>query len=102
MKSFLLIIGILIPSFLFSQELNIGGQIGTYASDINYGVVTFGGNIEYRPKNSFVSINNELSFYYYKNELVLTVPLYLKIIIGNKFRVCPTFGGFVRTNSNSG
>jgi len=34
--------------------------------------------------------------------LILTIPLYLKIIIGNKFRVCPTFGGFVRTNDNLG
>jgi len=41
MKFILVIIGFLIPSIIFSQELNIGGSVGTYANDIDYGIVTF-------------------------------------------------------------
>ncbi|MCF6172063.1 MAG: hypothetical protein L3J31_01075 [Bacteroidales bacterium] len=39
---------------------------------------------------------------FYNNDFMLTVPLYLKIILGNSFRVCPEAGGFVRTNGNYG
>lgn len=102
MKTLLIILGFLLPSFLFSQELNIGGNIGTSLTFTEPGFVNFGSTIEYRPIKSFISINNDLTFLISNKYVLVTIPVYLKLIIGNKFRVCPSIGGFVRTNGYYG
>ena len=104
MKTILLILVTLISSYSysFSQELNIGGTIGAGPKNNDFRIVTFGGTIEYRPVKSIVSLNTDPILLFNSKDLILTFPLYLKLIIGNKIRFCPTFGGFIRTNSNYG
>jgi len=104
MKIILLMLVTLISSYSysFSQELIIGGTIGTGPKSNDFRIVTFGGTVEYRPVKSIISLNTDPILLFDSKDLMLTVPLYLKLIIGNKIRFCPTFGGFIRTNSNYG
>ena len=104
MKTILLIIVTLISSYSysFSQELNIGGTIGAGPKNNDFRIVTLGATVEYMPVKSIVSLNTDPVFLFDSKDLMLTVPLYLKLIIGKKIRFCPAFGGFIRTNSNYG
>jgi hypothetical protein len=103
----LLLIFILSPD-LFSQELNIGLNAGTaLQGDINK-VIMLGGILEYRPliesenNRSVVAFETNPFLLVSDKDLMLTLPVYLKFIIGNKIRFCPLIGGFARTNSNYG
>ena len=61
-----------------------------------------GGNLEYRPKNAFFSMNTDPFVLFNKNNATFTEPIYLKFIIGKKLRICPAGGLFIRTNGNYG
>lgn len=102
MRAILITSFILFSLFSFSQELNFGGIIGTGPKINKLNILTFGGTIEYRPNKALISLNSDPILLVYNKEIMLTVPLYLKLIIGNKIRFCPTIGGFVRTNANFG
>ena len=86
----------------YAQELNVGLEFTGGPTPGDAYIVAMGPVIEFRPHHSFVSINSGLTFLVYKNESLLTIPLTLKAIIGNKFRFCPTLGGFIRANGNVG
>jgi len=103
MRTFLIIISFLVSSnILFSQELNIGGIIGTASRIYDFKTIAIGGTVEYRPAKSILSLNSDPTLWFNKEGQILTVPVYLKFIIGNKLRFCPAFGGFVRSNANYG
>lgn len=103
MKIVLTGIFIIVSSLVFSQELSVGGFVATNLKiKTSSEILGFGASIEYRPKKSVVSINSDILFFYVNNGPIATFPLYIKIIIGNKLRVCPEFGGFIRTNENYG
>ncbi len=100
---FSLTIFIFLFSFtLFSQKFSYGGTVGTgFIKDTK--IITFGGALEFKPQKVLLSINSDpFILLTDKRNLIFTVPIYLKIILGNKLRVCPLVGGFVRTNSNYG
>jgi hypothetical protein len=83
----------------FSQELNVGGGVGT-DKDLNYlGLCSY---VEFRPNKAIFSLNLDPSYHTSDDLSFLTIPLYLKVIIGNTFRVCPSIGLFARTNGNRG
>jgi hypothetical protein len=87
----------------FSQELNIGGFFGApYQKDLYDFYPLVGAEIEFQPDNSILSLTTNPYVIFPEEETIFTFPLYLKFIIGNKFRVNPGFGGFIRTNSNYG
>lgn len=98
MKSLLISVFIFISGFCFSQELNFGGFIGTGPIATDYQLfLTLGGTIEFRPKKSIISFNLDPTIHFYDHKAAFTAPLYFKFNIGNKFRVCPTIGTFLRT-----
>jgi hypothetical protein len=89
----------------FGQELNLGVNTGVnvlLTSPQNISDFSLGGNLEFRPKNAIFSINTDPFILFQKNNINLTAPLYIKFIIGKKFRVSPSFGGFVRTSGHYG
>jgi hypothetical protein len=95
----LFIIILLFPIYLYSQELNIGGNIGT---NLEHQAVILGGNVEFRPVKSFFSLNFDPSVLLYTKRFCAIFPLYFKLIIGEKIRFCPEFGAFIRTYSSYG
>ncbi len=89
--------------FVFSQELNVGGFSATnWKVESSANILGVGASIEYRPKKAVISFNSDISIFWVNRAPITTFPLTFKIIIGNKLRVCPTFGGFIRTNENYG
>jgi len=87
----------------FSQELNIGGFLGApYQKDLNSFYPFVGPEIEFRPENSILSLTINPYLIFPDKETIATFPFYLKFILGKKIRFCPSFGGFIRTNSNYG
>ncbi len=99
MKIILIIAFCLISTLSFAQEINLGGGLG---SDKEFNFIGLHSYIELRPDKSLFSLNIDPSFHTAKSSSFFTIPVYLKMIIGNKLRVCPSIGAFVRTNSNSG
>lgn len=99
MKLSLAIASCFISILSFSQEINLGGGIGT---DKGFNSIGLHSYLEYRPENAQFSINMDASYHAAESDSFLTIPVYLKLIFGNKFRVCPSIGGFVRSNSNTG
>lgn len=99
----ILFLGFLIISIfdVRSQTLNIGLNTGITSIQPLY-LGTIGGNVEFRPKHAYFSINTDPFVLFNQTYATFTEPLYLKCIIGNKFRVCPSAGGFVRTSGNYG
>ncbi len=97
---------IIFGAFLVSaQEFNLGGSFGTnihhnYSDFDNFELYQLSTSIEYRPKKMVWSLNLDPALLYYYNDYVLSFPLYFKIIIGNKYRVCPIFGGAIRSDHN--
>ncbi len=84
-----------------SQEFNAGLNLGYWhCQGSNY--YSVGGNFEFRPKHAYFSINTDPFVLFDKTYATFTEPIYLKLNIGNKFRVCPSAGGFVRTSGNYG
>src|SRR5690349_11730876 len=99
MKLFkIILLLILFSCSAYSQELNVGGIIGGTPSS-SFEVVALGGAIEYKPEKAIISFNTDPVFLLGTEDLIFTVPLYLKFRIGNKLRFCPLFGVFKRTNA---
>lgn len=97
---YLLILSLLVVSTLgFSQELNFGGTLGMSTAENK---MTLGGSVEYRPNKSMFSINTDSFLLINDSKAIVTLPLYLKLIIGNSIKLCPNLGAFLRTNSNYG
>lgn len=84
----------------FSQELNLGLSTGLISVEKN--IYLIGGSFEYRPNNAFFSLNTDPFISLDNKRLIFTESLYLKFILGNRFRICPTAGGFIRTSGNYG
>jgi hypothetical protein len=102
MRTSLILSIVLISSYSYSQEFNLGGYVGTELIHDNHNIVSFAGTAEFRPFKSPITFNFDPSLFYVENKLILTSPLYFKFIIGEKIRFCPTFGLFIRTNANYG
>ncbi len=102
MKALMTSIFLSLTFISFSQELNVGLGLGTGYKIDNLNALTISPSIEFRPVKSIVSLNSGIQFILVENKTILTFPLSINVIIGNKFRVCPSFGGFVRTNRNLG
>lgn len=93
---------ILMARISIAQELNVGVEFagGMRASEAT--IFSLGPIIEFRPDKSMFSINSGILFDFYEDETLATIPLSLKFIIGKTLRICPTAGGFIRSNSNYG
>lgn len=65
-------------------------------------VLTFGANLEYKPKNALFSFSTDPFVFILDKKVVFTAPLYLKFIFGDKFKICPSVGGFIRTIKSYG
>lgn len=84
-----------------SQEFNAGLNLG-YLPCQGSNYYSFGGNFEFRPKHAYFSINTDPFVLFDKTYATFTEPIYLKFIIGEKLRICPSAGGFVRTSGHYG
>lgn len=93
---------------LCAQELNIGSNLGykfiresqeIYRDEKN--AITFSGMLEFRPNHAIFSLNSEVRCLFEK-ETIIQFPFFLKFIIGNKIRICPSLGAFIGTNGNYG
>lgn len=96
-----IIMFILLFQYSFSQELNIGGEVGFWPiNNISAGVA--GALIEYKLEKPIVSFNTGLISFISKESTIVTLPLYFKLLFGYKLRFCPTIGGFIRTSGSYG
>lgn len=100
-KRIILILFYVLTINCYGQEINVGVNGGLIPLDKNL-YTTIGGAFEYRPKNAIFSINTDPFLLFYQRNVLLTEPIYMKFIIGNKFRFCPVAGGFVRTTRSYG
>lgn len=92
-----------ITSSIYSQQqLNIGAQLGNVFIKGDSKNIGLGGEIAYKPRLALISFNFDPILLIPNKNLVLTLPVYLRFIIGNKIRFCPEVGGFWRTNGNFG
>ena len=84
-----------------SQEIIVGlnGGINPFQNNNLY---SFGGNLEFKPKNASFSINTDPFILFDKRNVTFTEPIYLKFILGKKLRICPAAGGFVRSHGSYG
>ncbi len=85
----------------FGQEINAGINIG-FIPNQNTFYPSCGLNLEFKPKNSIFSINTDPFILLNNKKLVFSEPVYFKFIFGNKLRICPSIGGFYRTNKSYG
>lgn len=87
-----------------SQEYNLGGEVGVISEiDFSQQGVGLSALFEFRPKNAFFSINTNPGLVVDKEDVLFgSFPLFLKFIIGNKYRFCPKFGAFYWTNQRWG
>jgi hypothetical protein len=101
-KQYLTFLLILAGLAIQGQELNVGGFAGTgpWTWGVSGGVL--GGAVEFRPGHAIFSLNAEPHIIFNSGDLFFTAPLYMKFILGNRFRFCPTMGGFWRSNGNFG
>jgi hypothetical protein len=102
MKTIIIIILLLSAGMTVAQELNLGLEIGSGPKSKNSTIFSLGPRIEYRLKGSIISLNTGVLYLFTKDVSILTFPANIKFIIGNKFRICPTVGGFIRSNKNHG
>lgn len=84
-----------------AQEFHAGLNLG-YLPCQGSNYYSFGGNFEFRPKHAYFSINTDPFVLFDKTYATFTEPIYLKLIIGEKLRICPSAGGFVRTSGHYG
>ena len=84
-----------------SQEFHAGLNLG-YLPCQGSNYYSVGGNFEFRPKHAYFSINTDPFVLFDKTYATFTEPIYLKLIIGEKLRICPSAGGFVRTSGHYG
>ncbi len=84
-----------------AKELNTGlnSGAGLIAGET---LLTFGANLEYKPKYALFSINTDPFIFIIDKKAVFTAPLCLKFNFGNKFKICPSVGGFIRTIKSYG
>lgn len=80
---------------LYAQEFNAGAGIGTGLGDY-LNVLTYNLNFEYKPAKLDVSLNFDPVIINGNSNSILTTPFYIKAIVGNKLKICPLVGGFVR------
>lgn len=95
----LLLFFFLKTSWIYSQqELHLGANVGFY-NEILSGEFypTFSEIIEYKPNKTILSLNFEPSLIIAGKNAVGLYPLYMKIVLGKKFRVAPSVGGFILT-----
>tara|TARA_B110000977_G_scaffold35076_1_gene46990 strand:- start:133 stop:564 length:432 start_codon:yes stop_codon:yes gene_type:complete len=86
----------LFTTALYSQQLNVGLNLGTIAT---WNETTYGTSIEYSPYQSFFSVNvDPYLFTDDSNTPVVTLPLFIKLIIGKPVRLCPNFGISLEAN----
>lgn len=85
---------------VIGQAINAGFNVGLFPTLKN--TYSSGINLEYRPKNAFFSLNTDPFILFNKRDLLFSEPIYLKFVIGKKFRVCPSIGGFLRSNRRYG
>lgn len=98
-KSLLLIAALLFSwTYLGSQELYLGGAIGTGFVGVESPIMNSSVKIEYSPLKAMVSFNGEVAVMFSKGNTVATIPLYMKVLVGNRFRISPAIGGFIRSN----
>ncbi len=102
LKYGIIIVFLLIGRITTAQELNVGLEFTGGPKTNDSRIFSLGPTIEYRLKESIISINSGILFLVNKNEALVTFPVFIKFIIGKKFRVCPNAGGFVRSNKNYG
>jgi len=102
MKALIIILFLFVAGFSSAQELNLGLELRGGPNINNGNILSLGPIIEYRPLNSFVSINSGVLFLLTKHKSIFNFPLSLKFIIGDKVKFCPSIGGFYRTNNNYG
>lgn len=86
---------------VFSQEINVGISNGLFTdkTDFDYSV---GGTFEYRTSDPHLSLNLDPFLAFHSEYISFTVPFYMKVIFGEKFRFCPTLGGLVSTQRRYG
>jgi hypothetical protein len=108
MKNIFVLIFSLNSLSLCAQELNIGSNLGykfikdsqaIYRGEKN--ALTLGGVFEFRPKHAIFSLNAEARCFFEK-KIIVQFPIYLKFIIGNKVRFCPSLGAFWISTGNYG
>lgn len=101
MKLFFLTISLLFSlSYSFSQDLYVGGSFGVGLTS-GEKPFTLAPTIEFSPSKASFSVNSEVQFLLTGESTIVTIPFYLKVILGKRFQVNPTFGAFVRTTENN-
>ncbi len=85
-----------------AQELNIGFNTGTDISGGRTGILLVGPTFEYIPDAAKFSINTAATYWNSNDQSTLIFPVYIKVFFGDKFRIGPTAGGFVKANSHYG
>jgi hypothetical protein len=100
----LLVSQLLICASCFSQEINAGADGGVISDfGFEYPALNINGLLEYRPQNSVFSINLNPGVVIIDNgQNIGSFPLYFKLIIGDKYQICPNIGGFYWTNQRGG
>lgn len=103
MKKLILLLFLLISSQIYSQQqFNIGAELGDVFLKGDYKNIGFGGEIEYKPRLALISFNFDPILNIPDKNLIFTLPIYLRFIIGNKIKFCPEVGVFYRSNRNYG
>lgn len=102
-KLYLLLFSMLIAFNSYSQEMNLGGEVGIISNyNLENSLPTINILYEYHPTNAIFSFNTNPGVILGGNKAIGTLPFYLKFIIGNKYKVCPSAGVFYWTNKTFG
>ena len=93
-----------LPWVCRSQEYNVGVELGVISDfGLNNQAVNLNGLFEFRPANAFFSINTNPGLIVTKEGSIFgSIPLFMKFIIGDKYKFCPKFGTFYWTNRRWG
>lgn len=100
MKNLLLVFFLFLSSILFSQEYNVGGSLGT---NHQFKMWDIRATFELELNDGTISLNADPGLSIFDRELAFIIPIYGKLISGQKIRICPTMGFFQRiylTNSD--
>ena len=76
--------------------------MGTDLGGWRTGLFSIGPSLEFNPKMSIFSICTEVNYWNYDNQNAIMIPLYLKFFLGDKIRIGPAGGGFLKSNSHYG
>jgi len=85
---------ILLISFINvnSQELNLGGYVGTAiikGTGYNNSRYLLSGTVEYHPYQSIISINTDPNLILGNEEVIFTAPFYIILVVYRISSVCP-------------